>query len=158
MQAGVRRGGMNRTTPRVRDLSHCLIAYETRRNKFPDPQKPLPVHIGEKLRPYLVTLMGTVGFQALLSRALALANAEVPWLRAVEVKGDGSLHGFDVPGAQANPDEIFEGSVVLLTQLLGLLVVFIGENLTLRLIRDVWPKVSLSDVGLEQETKNEKEK
>ena len=32
----------------------------------------------EKLRPHLAMLMGNAGFRALLSRALALAKAEVP--------------------------------------------------------------------------------
>jgi len=41
----------------------------------------------------------------------------------------------------------FEGRVVLLAQLLGLLVAFIGEDLTLRLVREVWPKLSINDVN-----------
>jgi hypothetical protein len=66
----------------------------------------------------------------------------------VHIKTDGSFEGFDEFGAQVDPDEIFEGRVVLLAQLLGLLVAFIGENLTLRLVREVWPKLSLNDVDL----------
>jgi len=85
--------------------------------------------------------MGKAGFRALLSRALALANAEVPSLRAVRVNADGSLEGFEELYAQLPPEEFFEGRVVLLAQLLGLLVAFIGENLTLRLVREVWPKL-----------------
>ena len=130
----------------MRDLSQCLIAYETRGNKSSETKTPAACLVGEKLRPHLATLMGNVGFRALLSRALALANAEVPWLRAVHVKADGSLEGLDELEAQVDPDEIFEGCVVLLAQLLGLLVAFIGENLTLRLVREVWPKLSLNDL------------
>ena len=48
--------------------------------------------------------------------------------------------------AKHNPDELFEGGVVLLAQLLGLLVAFIGETLTLRLVREVWPEVPLDDL------------
>ena len=102
--------------------------------------------------------MGNAGFRALLSRALALANAEVPWLRAVQVKADGSLEGLEELHAQLDPDEIFEGRVVLLAQLLGLLVAFIGENLTLRLVREVWPKLSLNDLDFGKGGKNEKTK
>jgi len=36
--------------------------------------------------------------------------------------------------------------VTLLAQLLGLLVTFIGEALTVRLVREVWPKVPLDDL------------
>jgi hypothetical protein len=85
--------------------------------------------------------MGSGGFRGLLSRALALANAEVKWLRVVHVKADGSLEGLDQLGTQLDADEVFEGGVVLLTRLLELLVAFIGEGLTLRLVTEVWPKL-----------------
>jgi hypothetical protein len=130
----------------MRHLSQCLIAYETRRNKSSAKKTPAAFHVGDKLRPQLATLMGNVGFHALLSRALAMANAEVAWLRAVHVKADGSLEGLDELEAQVYPEEIFEGKVVLLAQLLGVLVVLIGENLTLRIVREVWPKLSPNDL------------
>jgi hypothetical protein len=126
----------------MRVFAERLIAYERRDNKSSETKTPAAFLVGEKLRPHLAPLMGNVGFRALLSRALALANAEVPWLRAVHVKAaDGSFQGLDELGAQVDPDEIFEGRVVLLAQLLGLLVAFIGEDLTLRLVREVWPKL-----------------
>ena len=129
----------------MRDFADRLIAYETRGNKSSETKTPAACLVGEKLRPHLATLMGNVGFRALLSRALALANAEVPWLRAVHVNADGSFEGLDELGAKVNPDEIFEGCVVLLAQLLELLVAFIGEDLTLRIVRDVWPPLSLDN-------------
>ena len=136
---------MSRATPKMRDFAERLIAYETRGNKPSEIKTPAACLVGEKLRPHLATLMGNAGFHALLSRALALANAEVPWLRAVHVNAGGSFEGLDELGAQVDPDEIFEGCVVLLAQLLGLLVAFIGEDLTLRLVRDVWPKLFLDN-------------
>ena len=105
------------------------------------------VLVDERLRPHLSILMGKLGFRALISRALVLANAEVPWLRAVHVRTDGSLEGLDELAAQVGPEELFKGNVVLLAQFLGLLVTFVGEDLTLRLVRDVWPKLPLNDFG-----------
>jgi hypothetical protein len=142
----------------MRDFAERLIAYETRGNKFSETKVPAAFLVCEKLRPHLARLMGKVGFRELLSRALALANAEVPWLRAVHVKADGSFEGLDELGAQVDPDEIFEGRVVLLAQLLGLLVTFIGEDLTLRLVREVWPKLSLNSLDFGKGDKNEKPK
>jgi hypothetical protein len=130
----------------MRDLAERLIAYETRENKSSETKTPAACLVGAKLRPHLAPLMGNVGFRALLSRALALANAEVPWLRAVHIKADGSFEGLDELGAQVDPDEIFKGRVVLLAQLLGLLAAFIGEDLTLRLVREVWPKLSINNL------------
>ena len=149
---------MSRATPKMRDFAERLIGHETRKNKSSETKTPAACRVAEKLRPHLATLMGNVGFRALLSRALALANAEVPWLRAVHVRADGSLEGLDELGAQVDPDEIFEGCVALLAQLLGLLVAFIGEDLTLRLVREVWPKLSLNNLDAGKGDKNEKSK
>ena len=94
--------------------------------------------------------MGNTGFHALLMRALSLANTEDPSLRSVRVKADGSLEGLEELQAQGNTVEIAEGSVVLVAQLLGLLVAFIGEHLTLQMVREVWPKLSLNDLDFEK--------
>ncbi len=149
---------MSRATPKMRDFAERLIGHETRKNKSSETKTPAACRVAEKLRPHLATLMGNLGFRALLSRALALANAEVPWLRAVHVNADGSLEGLDELGAQVDPDEIFEGCVALLAQLLGLLVAFIGEDLTLRLVREVWPKLSLNNLDAGKGDKNENPK
>jgi hypothetical protein len=140
----------------MRDFAERLIAYETRENRSSETKTPAAFLVGEKLRLHLATLMGNAGFRALLSRALALANAEVPWLRAAHVKADGSFEGLDELGSRVNPEEIFEGRIVLFAQLLGLLVAFIGERLTLRLMRDVWPNLSLDDLDSGKGDKNEK--
>jgi hypothetical protein len=102
--------------------------------------------------------MGDVGFRALLSHALALAAAEVPWLRAVHVKADSSFDGLDAPEAQLDLEEIAEGRVVLLAELFGLLVAFIGEALTLRLVGDVWPELTFNDSDLGAGASNAKGK
>jgi hypothetical protein len=126
---------MSRATPKMRDLAERLIAHEARGNK--SPKIPLALLVDERLRPHLTTLMGSVGFRALLSRALVLANAEIPWLRAVHVKPDSSFAGLGELEANVGPEDFLEGCVVLLAQFLGLLVTFIGEDLTLRLVREV---------------------
>jgi len=140
---------MSEATPQMRDFAERLIAHETRVNKPPGTRNPAAFSVFpvvEKLRPKLATLIGDAGFRALLSRALARARAEVPSLRAVQVRADGSLGGLAEIEAQADPREIAEGRVALLEQLLGMLVAFIGEDLTLRLAQEVWPKLSLNDV------------
>jgi hypothetical protein len=99
----------------------------------------------EKLSPNLSQLMGSGGWRSLLSRALSLAGAEVRWLRAVQVKADGTLEGVEAAHAQIDNEEFVEGGIVVLAQLLGLLVAFIGENLTLRILGEMWPKLSFDD-------------
>ena len=137
---------MNRVTPRTRDIAGRLIAFEARGIKASGSRTPAACRVGEKLRPQLAALMGNVGFSALQSRALALANGQFPWLRAVHVKADGGFQGLDAVDAQIDPGEFFEGCVVLFAHLLGLLVTFIGEELTLRLMREVWPELPRDDL------------
>jgi hypothetical protein len=135
----------------MRDLAERLIAYETGENKSSGAKTPTAYSVCDKLRPNLATLMGNTGIHALISRALARAKAEVPSLRAIQVKADGSLAGVDKLGVQANPEELARGSLVLVAQLLGLLVAFIGEELTLQLVREAWPKLSLKELEFGKE-------
>ena len=135
-----------------------LIAQETLENKSLRGSAPAAFPAAERLRPHLSTLMGNNGFRALLLRALALANAEVPWLGAVRVKADGLLEGFEDSRAELDPAEFLRGRVVLLAQLLGLLVAFIGPALTRRLVGETWPKFLLNDRDCGDGGKNEKTK
>jgi hypothetical protein len=130
----------------MREFAERLIAYETRENNSSETKPLAAFLVDERLRPHLATLMGSLGFRALLSRALLLANAEVPWLRAVHVKTDGSLEGLNELKAHVGPEDFFKGSVVLLAQLLELLVTLIGEDLTLRLVGEIWPTLSLNNL------------
>jgi hypothetical protein len=142
----------------MRIFAKRLIALEANGKKSAKITKQDTLDVCEQLRPQLVTLMGVGGFRALLLRALALASAEVPWLSAVKVKADGALEGLEGLPAKPDLDAMLEGKVALLTQLLGLLVAFIGENLTLRLVREAWPKATLYDLESDNEDQNEKAK
>ena len=145
----------------MRDFAERLIAYETRGNKSSAMLTKNPGGPSSSVkscvriwRPSWATSVFVRSFRA-RSR---WPTRKFPWLRAVQVKADGSLEGLDELEAQVDPDEIFEGCVVLLAQLLGLLVAFIGEDLTLRLVREVWPKLSLNDLDFGKGDKNEKTK
>lgn len=130
--------------PRLRKVAERLIDYEAKEN---DSSKiPSAFLVCETLRPHLTTLMGNAGFLALLSRARALANADVPWLATVQGHPDSSLEGLDELEGKIGAKEITHGSVVLIAQLLGLLVAFIGESLAMRLVEEAWPKVRLDDL------------
>ena len=137
---------MNQVNPKVRDFAVRLfalrlIAYEARGAKSLGAKPTVAFPVIEKLRPQLAILMGTFGFRSLLSRALALASTEVSWLGTVEIKADGSLPKLEELAAKVTPEDIIEGRAVLLAQLLGLLVAFIGSNLTLQLVHEAWPNL-----------------
>ena len=131
---------MSRATPRTREMAQRLITGETRGKNSLRNNPPTAFAVCARLRPYLATLMGSTGFHALLSRALAVASAEDPRLCTVQVKADGSLEMASED--LANPEELAGAGVVLVSQLLGLLMAFVGEQLTVRIIRELWPHLS----------------
>ena len=125
---------MNTTPPAIQDLARRLIALEAEREPSDGPAGAA-VRACEKLRIPLTRLVGVAGFCSLLSRALAMAKAEAPSLDAARVRPDGSLEGL----AGMGPAQDAEAGAVVVAQLLGLLVTFIGEHLTLPLVREAWP-------------------
>jgi len=123
-------------TPETRDLARRLLAYEAVAGKTSVPTESAAFRVYEKLRRHLCALAGVAGFQSLAVRALTLARAEAPSLSAVQVIADGSVQGLGEAEAQIDKDD---GGTILIAQLLGLLFIFIGEALTLRLLQDAWP-------------------
>ncbi len=95
----------------------------------------------EKLRVSLIRLAGTDGFCSLLKRALALSRAEIPALHTVKINPDCSIAGLSelaVEARRAGSDGK-DAAAMLIGHLLGLLVTFIGEMLTLGLVLEAWP-------------------
>ena len=148
---------MSRATPQIHEFAKRLIALEARSNSAKAKSPPAFSAI-EKLRPHLATLMGNAGFRAILSRALALASAESSWLSTLHLSVDGSLQGSNEIAREADSRQVAEGTVALVSQLLGLLATFIGEDLTVHLVREVWPQLSVNDLDSANEGKNEKAK
>jgi hypothetical protein len=134
-----------------------IIAAETAGVVQSDAQGQGAFLVCDKLRPHLSVLMGTGGFRALFGRALALAAAEIPWLKKLQLQADGSLTGLDDLAAQLDSRQVAEGGSVLLVSLLGLLAAFVGESVTLRVVSQAWPKVRVDDLGVGNRDKNEKE-
>ena len=125
----------------MRQTAERLMDYETKGCESAGKKIAAACLTTEKLRPQLTMLMGRAGYRALLSRSLVLANAEVDSLLVMHVNADGTLEGLDALETQFDPEEICMGCTVLLAHLLGLLVAFIGEHLTLQLVREVWPEL-----------------
>ena len=138
--------------PEMRDLAHRLLDYEAFADKTSEPANFATLRVYEKLRQGLGEFAGVAGFQSLASRALALARPEAPSLSAVRVTADGSLQGLgeiehqsDIDKVQAGEFPAGEGGIVLIARLLGLLRIFLGEALTLSLLRVAWPGEAFDD-------------
>ena len=125
----------------MRDLARQLRAAS--QTAF-DPHVYEAVAVIERLRSSLAKFTGDEGFASLLRRALVLASADVPSLQSVKINAAGRLDGLDQLAADTGTAALGEeAAVAITTHLLGLLVVFIGEALTLRLLRQSWPDTRL---------------
>ncbi|MEO8591245.1 MAG: hypothetical protein ABI432_17840 [Flavobacteriales bacterium] len=133
---------MNLATPALHDLASRLLQRESEAGN--EAHTTPVLRVCGKFGVVLTRLAGAAGFRSLLSRALALAQAEVPWLTTVTVLPDGTLEGFSSGKPGSDADEATKGGVILVAQLLGLLLVFVGESLTLQLVKQIWPEVSTS--------------
>ena len=122
---------------KTRDLARSLVAREAAASATSLQTQPATVRVYERLRRQLGAPVGVDGFQALASRALALAKSESPRLSAVQVTANGGLHGLSEIDFQTDPGKDGEIGVILIAQLLGLFLTFLGEATTLRLIEDL---------------------
>ena len=139
--------------PESQHLAQRLLTYEAVAGENSKPVESAAFRVCAKLRQPLITLAGVAGFRSLLSRALTLARAEAPSLSAVQVTADGSLKGLDELEPQIDKGQARGGGAILIAQLIGLLLTFIGEGLTLRLVQDVWPEAAFDGRGSEKERK-----
>ncbi len=145
---------MSTASPEIQDLARRLLAIEAERDNSSSARVDVAMRVIEELRLRLVRLAGVDGFRSLLSRALTLAKAEVPSLNMVRVAADGSLEGLD--GIEQSQEEAVptgQAGLSLVAHVLELLVTFIGAPLTLSLVRDKWPDVSIDGADLRTEEK-----
>jgi len=133
--------------PTTREIAQWLLIYENIEAGTPTEDSLAVCRVCDKLRRPLTTLAGAAGFRSLLARALTLAKRESPVLDAWEVKLDGSLQALDREGAHSG--------AVLIAQLIGLMITFIGESLTLRLLHDAWPDLPDSEVRFGRDESND---
>ena len=126
------------------DVARKLVALEATSQTAHDSHMSEAERVCEKLRIVLTRFAGVDGFTALLRRALALACVDVPSLRSVNITASGRLEGL----AQLLADGTKGGApagIAIIKGLLELLVTFVGESLTLQLVREAWPDLSTEE-------------
>lgn len=119
----------------IRELARRLLAIEAE-NHGGEPGAEA-ARVLERLRESLSRFAGPDGFAVLFRRATVLARAEQPSLPQVKSAGEYGLDDFLTAAGSTDKEAV----TVLVAYLLGLLVTFIGEQLTIRLVRDAWPDV-----------------
>lgn len=123
----------------MRPLSQQLISAEHRRDDPSDTESRAVFRVCDKLRASLCPLVGTHGYRTFLLRALTLSRGEADWIGRLDVDAQGSLILTTELEENLGEAALVSGGRVLITQLLELLVTFIGEALTQRLVQQIWP-------------------
>jgi len=128
-------------SPKIQNLAQRLLFLERTHNSAFEGESDIDVavRVVGHFRGRLIRLAGVHGYRSLLSRALTLAKQEDPALDGVQIGESGVLEGVEEIG---NNEGV---GLILVAQLLELLTTFIGESLTLQLVRDVWPAAADED-------------
>ena len=92
-----------------------------------------------ELRNKLSQIIGTLGFHALLNRALMSARPAHPWLAAARAEAGGHLAGLPEAVHELGAVEVLSGFVALVSHVLILLHRLIGDDLTQWVIFQIWP-------------------
>ena len=122
---------------KTRDWARNLVTSEIDAGTVSLQTEPATIRVYERLRRQLGASVGVGGFQALASRALALAKSDSPRLNAVKITENGGLFGLGEFESATETDEDREVGIILIAELLGLFLTFLGEATTLRLIEDL---------------------
>lgn len=130
-------------TPTTRELARRLLVYEETETNPVLTDAHAVSRVCDKLRRSLTSMVGAAGFRSLMMRALTLAKQESQAFDSFKVRPDGSLEVLRCEAGQSG--------AVLIAQLIGLMITFIGETLTLRLLHDAWPDLSDCEVKFERD-------
>ena len=131
----------NSVDPQLHELAGWLLVYESTVRDSSQESLSALESVFEKFRHLLITLIGAVGYRALIGRVVKLAKTETPQLNTLQVKPDGSLEGI---GERFGQDQTEGADVLLIAQLIALLATFVGTDLMLILVLDKWPDLPVS--------------
>jgi hypothetical protein len=125
------------------DLARWVLAWETRDARETSAVTTAAERACQKLLERLARLITPNGCQALMSRAVHLARVDFAFLAEVEPGTTASAYvkGLATSGAGLDVELVGRGVASLLARLMELVALFIGDYLTGRVLREVWPEL-----------------
>jgi hypothetical protein len=139
--------------PPLADFARRLFVHEAAGQQRHQDLVDAIERVCQALHTQLAPLVSTAGFNALIGRAVKLAAREYPVLAATSVitAPNCSIDGLRQAAEGRSPTEVADALVAILANFIWLLVIFIGENLGLRKVHEVWPDVPWMPPGLSSE-------
>ena len=123
------------TSTQQRELAHRMI---TAASKL-DFEPPGIIRVVKGMDTVLTRLAGRTGSRSLIARAISLAQASEPSLKGISTSAERVLESLEKVLSEAGPEDRFRDEALVVSHLIGLLHTFIGERLTIQLIKEVWP-------------------
>jgi hypothetical protein len=125
------------------DIARSLLAYEAA-GSTSEPTQSLAVRVCEKLRGPLCALAGVACYRSLIARALTLARSQTSSFGDLQVAEDGSLQSLGKPALQSDRHYASEADVLLISHSMGLILSLLGTAVTLQLVQDVFPNLTIT--------------
>ena len=130
---------MSRPNARQRERANRLLASEGAPWSSSEECAAAAWRVYEKINARLAPLLGLAGVQALFARSARLTQAEVPSLAEVATPEGLTRLG---PCLQAlAPAVAADAAATLFGTFLELMTTFIGERLTVLVLRSAWPEI-----------------
>lgn len=137
---------MSRASELGREIARRVLREE-RASEGNEGERPAAVSRATvKLHRELSDLLGLEGVQALHYRALRLARAEHPALAGVEARPRGELAGIRQAIERLEDADAEVATRAILANAIWLMISFLGEDLVVRLVRGIWPGLTLEDL------------
>jgi hypothetical protein len=135
---------MAHTSPKVAELARRIVEHEAGGSADPAATAAAVETAFQRLKDHLVDMLGTGGVSALYRRALHLAQREQPILARVAVSGEPAACFTRLAESlvSSTDEEATAAATTVLTHLLGLLVMLLGEELGMKPIRKLWPRAT----------------
>jgi len=121
-----------------------LLLHEARGDEGAEAMAAAAERVCQRLSLHSARVLGVDTFSALLARSLTLVKPDFPFLEAVTVDpSQGRLMGLRESLQEQATSQVADGIVAVVATFLALLATFIGEELSLSLLVDVWAEGSL---------------
>lgn len=132
---------MHPAAPPARALARRVLEIEADRELPQESGVDYLDRACEQLRSQMSQVVGALGYSTLLAHALVLAKQEDPVVEQLSMDQSGALEWGNQPELSSRA----RATEILLTKLIQLLITFLGETVTLRLLQNVWPELSIVD-------------
>ncbi len=129
---------MSKSLSKIEELASRLIQFE--RSKIVninDDFGPI-IAVFESIRHSISKVSGSGGYHSLLRRALDMAKVKAPSLEMIRIGEKSVLEMNDGISTDYKQLTNEKAGLVLLTQFLGLLALFIGESMAFSLVEESW--------------------